>query len=181
MSTSLSSLVDNLPAIYKKECKGCEERRKIKSVCNFIGLKNNKLNYESKECKTRWLLPINGLIKKFPNLYQFCNGDINKFVLLLRKGVYPYEYMDSWKRFDETSLPDKKAFYIELYVEEITDKDYTHAQKVFEEFKLKKKVIIMTCMFKVIHFCLQMCLKTLETSALKYMNLIMLVFCLRLD
>ena len=51
MSTSLSSLVDNLPEIYKKECKGCEEKRKNKSVCNFIGLKNDKLNYECKECK----------------------------------------------------------------------------------------------------------------------------------
>ena len=87
MSTSLSSLVDNLSEIYKKECKGCEERRKIKSVCNFIGLKNNKLNYECKECKKRWLKPANGLIKKFPNINQCYNGDINKFILLLRKGV----------------------------------------------------------------------------------------------
>ena len=45
--------------------------------------------------------------------------------------------MDSWERFNETSLPDKKAFYSELYLEDITDKDYTHAQKVFEEFNLK--------------------------------------------
>ena len=43
-------------------------------------------------------------------MYQFCNGDTNKFVLLLRKDVHPYEYMDSWERFHETSLPDKKAF-----------------------------------------------------------------------
>ena len=50
MLNKLSDLVDNLSEIYKKECKGCEERRKIKSVCNFIGLKNNKLNYECKEC-----------------------------------------------------------------------------------------------------------------------------------
>ena len=50
----------------------------------------------------------NGLIKKFPTTYQFCNGDINEFVLLLRKGVYPHEYMDSWEGFDETSLLDKK-------------------------------------------------------------------------
>ena len=55
-------------------------------------------------------MPINGLIKRFPNIHHFCSGDINKFVLLLRKGVYPYEYMDSWKRFDETSLSDKKSF-----------------------------------------------------------------------
>ena len=57
--------------------------------------------------------------------------------MLLRKGIYPYEYMDSWEIFDETSLPDKKYFYSELYLEDITDKDYTHAQKVFREFKLK--------------------------------------------
>ena len=50
----------------------------------------------------RWLKSINGLIKNSPNIHQFCNEDINKFVLLLRKGVYPYEYIDSWKRFDDT-------------------------------------------------------------------------------
>ena len=44
--------------------------------------------------------------------------------------------MDSWERFDET-LPDKKAFYRELYLEVITDNDYVHAQKIFEEFNLK--------------------------------------------
>ena len=48
MSTSLLSLVDNLPEIYKKKCKRFEERRKIKSIRNFIGFKNNKLNYECK-------------------------------------------------------------------------------------------------------------------------------------
>ena len=67
-------------------------------------------------------------------MYQFCNGDLNKFVLLRRKGVYLYEYMDSWERFDETSLPDKKYFYSELNLEDISDSDYNHAQKVFEEF-----------------------------------------------
>ena len=41
----------------------------------------------------------------FSSIYQFCDGDLNKFVLLLRKGVYPYEYMDSWEKFDETTLP----------------------------------------------------------------------------
>ena len=70
------------------------------------------------------------LIEKFPNTYQFCNRDPNKFALLLRKGVYPYEYMDSWERFKEESLPDKKSFYSELNKEDVTDEDYTHAQKV---------------------------------------------------
>ena len=50
MSTSLSSLVDNFSEIYKKESKGSEKNRKIKSACNFIGLKtkSNKLNYQCK-------------------------------------------------------------------------------------------------------------------------------------
>ena len=45
--------------------------------------------------------------------------------------------MNTWERFSETVLPNKKAFYSELYLEDITDKYYTHAQKVFEEFQLK--------------------------------------------
>ena len=45
--------------------------------------------------------------------------------------------MDSWERSAETSLPDKKYFCSEFYLEDITDKDNTHAKKVFEEFKLK--------------------------------------------
>ena len=57
--------------------------------------------------------------------------------MLLRKSVYPYEYMDSRERFDDISLPDKKAFYSELYLEDSTGKDYAYAQKVFEELKLK--------------------------------------------
>ena len=66
--------------------------------------------------------------------HQFCNGDLNKFVLLLKKGVYPYEYMDSWERFNETSLPPKKYFYSKLILEDTSDKDYAHAQKVFNEY-----------------------------------------------
>ena len=51
MSTTLPSLVNNLPEIYEKECKGFQGKRKNKYVCNFIGLENDKLTYECKECK----------------------------------------------------------------------------------------------------------------------------------
>ena len=133
MSTSLSSLVDNLSEIYSKKCRD----KNCKSACDFIGLKNNRLCCKCKECKKEQLEPINELIKKFSNTHKFCNNDLNKFVLLLRKGVYPYEYMDSQERFNETTLSNKKAFYSELILEDITDKDQTRAQKVFEEFGLK--------------------------------------------
>ena len=69
------------------------------------------------------------LTERFSNKYQLCNKDPNKFALLLRKGVYPYEYMNSWKRFKEESLSDKVYFYSELNKGHITDEDYAHAQK----------------------------------------------------
>ena len=76
---------------------------------------NVKLSYNCKECrKEKQFKQINGLIKTFPNMYEFCNGNIDKFILLLRKGIYPYEYVDCWERFDESILPNKKTFYSEL-------------------------------------------------------------------
>ena len=75
-------------------------------------------------------------MKKFKNTYSFCNNDLNKFILLLRKGVYPYEYMDSWEKFNETSLPIKEDFYSHLNMEDIDDIDYRHGNNVFKSFKL---------------------------------------------
>ena len=68
-------------------------------------------------------------------MYSFCNNDLNKFILLLRKGVYPYEYMDSWEKFNETSLPSKEDFYSNLNMEDIDDIDYRHGNNVFKGFK----------------------------------------------
>ena len=110
------------------------ERNKIRSECEFISLKANRLNYKCKKCKDISAKSIDELIKKLPRTYKFCNGNLNKFVLLLRKGVYPYEYMDSQERFNETSLPPKESFYKELNLE---DKDYLHAQKVWNEFEIR--------------------------------------------
>ena len=54
--------------------------------------------------------------------------------LLLRKGVYPYEYINSWEKSDKTLLPNKEAFYNSLNLEDITDVDYRHAKRVFKNF-----------------------------------------------
>ena len=110
LKPSLSTLVHSISEINKKECKACMERKNIKSECDFIGIKGNQLSYKCKKCNKKWLKPVNELIKKFSSIYQFCNGDLNKFVLLLRKGVYPYEDMDSWEKFNETTLHLKKHF-----------------------------------------------------------------------
>ena len=73
---------------------------------------------------------IGGLIKKFLSVYQFCNGNLNKFILLLRRGVYLYEDVDNWKKFHEITLPSKEDFYSNLNLEDISNEDYEHAQKV---------------------------------------------------
>ena len=57
--------------------------------------------------------------------------------MFLRKGIYLYENMDSWKRFNETLLPDKEDFYSNLNMGKITDADYKHAKKVWKNFKIK--------------------------------------------
>ena len=57
--------------------------------------------------------------------------------LLKKKGVYPYSYMDSFKRFDETELPPIKKFRNELNNTEISDSEYQHAREVWDAFKIK--------------------------------------------
>ena len=79
----------------------------------------------------------NDLINRFAITYEFCNKDINKFILSLRKGVYPYEYMGSWERFDETSPLNKEDFYSSLNMKNITDIDYRHTKRVFIIFNNK--------------------------------------------
>ena len=68
-----------------------------------------------------------------------------------------------------------------LNLEDITDKDYEHAQKVWEVFEIKILASIMTYMFKAIHYCLQMYLRTLEICVLKCMSLILPSFYLHRD
>ena len=115
MPISLSELSDISGNFNSIECRSCAE------------------NNRCEECEKI----IEVLIKKFSSIYQFFNNDLNKFILLLRKGVYPYEDMDSWEKSDETTLTPKEAFYSNLNLEDISDEDYAHAQKVWDVFEIK--------------------------------------------
>ena len=128
MSTSLSNLVINLSeGFHNDRCIDC------KSYLEYITTKDEQLIFRCFRCKKNYERDFNKeLIPRFANIYAFCNGDLNKFILLLRKGFYPYKYMDSWEKFNETSLPDKEAFYSNLNMEDITDVDYKHAKTVFK-------------------------------------------------
>ena len=103
MSTSLSKLVKYLSEKnHSDKCTDC------KSKLDYISFKDTQLLFECSKRKKNYQKDFNKeLIKRYANTYRFYNEDINKFILLLRKGVYPCKFMDSWERFNETSLPDK--------------------------------------------------------------------------
>ena len=133
MSTSPSSLIDNfLEGFHCNKCIDC------KSSLDYMITRNDQLIFRCFDCKKNYRKDFNkDLINRFANTCEFCNKDINRFILLLRKGIYPYEYIDSWERFDKTSLPDKEAFYSSLNMEGIASLDYRHAKRVYKVFKLK--------------------------------------------
>ena len=108
MATSLSNLVENLTeGIHKTKCKDCDCFFKYDSV------KENSIKYKCLSCNKCYSNKIDDESKKrFKNTFKIPNNDINKFILLLRKGFYPYGCMDEWKNFNETSLPEKEELYI---------------------------------------------------------------------
>ena len=132
MSMPLSKLIDNLSeGIHNNKCADC------KSCLDYIQTKSEKLILKCFNCGQYYKKKFNKkLIKRFAITYEFCNKDLNKFILLLRKGVYPYEYMDNWERFNETLLPNKESFYSNLNMENIEDIDYGHGNNVFKILKL---------------------------------------------
>ena len=85
MSTSLSNLVSNLSGgVHNYKCTDC------KSYLDYMTTKDDQLIFRCFRCKKNYKKDFNKeLIHRFANIYEFCNGDLNKFILLLRKGVYP--------------------------------------------------------------------------------------------
>jgi len=73
---------------------------------------------------------------QFPITRQW-QGQKEKWEKLLRKGVYPYEYVTSLDKLEDTCLPPKAAFFSNLSNSDITDEDYQHAQNVWRTFQCK--------------------------------------------
>ena len=130
--SDISKLVDNLTeGIHNDKCNKCKS-----NLC-FVRAMNGKLIFECVDCGKEYEKRFNKeLLERFANTYEFCGNDLNKFLILLRKGVYPNEYMDGWDKFDEKALPRKGSFCSSLTMEDISETDYLHANNVFKKFDL---------------------------------------------
>ena len=132
MATSLSKLVDNLTNnIHNDKCIKC------KSNFCFVRAINEKFIFKCIDCEKEYEKEFNNeLIERFANTYKFCDNDLDKFIMLLRKGVYPYEYIDGCDKFNEKIIPGKDSFYSNLTLENISETDYAHANNVFKKFNI---------------------------------------------
>ena len=112
MTASLSNPVDNLTeGIRKIKCKGCD------CLLEYESVKENLIKYKCLSCDKDYSNKIDEELKN-----RFKNT-------LLRKGVYPYEYMDEWEKFNEATFVEKEEFCSRLNVEVITDADYIYAKR----------------------------------------------------
>ena len=137
MNFSLDSLVDNLSEINKKTPIRWEERNKNSQPCRFVKLDENRLLYKCLECQDISYKPLPPLIDKFPNTYRLIDNDNQKVILLLRKGDYPYEYIDDCQRFNDTKLPSIEDYYSNYHLKHISKKYYNHAKNVWNTFEIK--------------------------------------------
>ena len=78
----------------------------------------------------------NNLVRGSRKLFGFQDYSELQYDLLTRKGIYPYEYMSSWDKFEETQLTPKKAFYSNLNMTKVSEDDYERAQRVWKEFRI---------------------------------------------
>ena len=83
---------------------------------------------------------LDKLVSNLPNkAFKYTQNEFKneKFVLMKRKGIYPYDYMDSFDKFNNTKLPSKDEFYSTLNNEHINNEDYKHAKNVWKTFDIK--------------------------------------------
>ena len=143
LDTSLEKLVNNLFEIYTYD----EKVKKFVKEAESLDLK-----------------------KKFPNTYTISNNDDKKFLLLLRKSVYPYNYMDNWDKFNETEYPSIECFLNKLTQGNISQEDYNHGLNVWNTFSIRNIGKYHDLYVQLDTLQLADVYEILEINALKYIH-----------
>ena len=130
MASSLDSLTNNLVGVSRMVCGNCG------GSCEFTHVNEIYIAHgECRSCYSGYSKRRLNVLNDFANLRD--NHTDEQFRLLLRKGVYPYEYMSSWDKFEETKLPPKDKLYANLNISNVSKYYYEHAQKVWKVFGVK--------------------------------------------
>ena len=141
LSNPLNKLVNNLAG--KAEmigCKHCPRRGPKKAMIRHAKI-SHKSDYQTEYTHTK---KNSSLPQLFPNLHEYFEKKWKKlpdqdeaFQMLTRKLPYPYSYMDTFDKFEETRLPPRAAFFDDLAKKGISDNDYSFVQKLWTRFQLK--------------------------------------------
>ena len=87
----------------------------------YTSIEDGLIEYKYLRCNKNYPQKYNETLKEqFVNTYRFSNLDKNTIILLLQKGVYPYEYVNDWEKFNETSLLEKEEFYSHLNMDNVS-------------------------------------------------------------
>ena len=173
MASGLDKLGSNLYGTSGIQCDKCKGNMEL---INISGDYIASLGCE--RCRTKKTpkdLDKEALKKNFNHTSRFWGCD-EKFRLMIRKGVYPYEYMNGWKKFEETSLPPKDAFYSRFNMKGISDQDYEHAQQVWNTMEKKTLGCYHDTYLKTDVLLLADVFETFRNTCLKITNWIQHIF-----
>ena len=135
MSSGLEKLVENITKCGK--CDTCNPGKCLKKINNKDKIRQHKTSLPCGECMNCKNKDKSCINPNYNNLkYTAQVFEDQMLDLMARKGVYPYDYMDSFKKFKER-LPPKEEFYSILNNKHISAEDYKHAQNVWNTFNLK--------------------------------------------
>ena len=189
MASSLTNLFNNLSeGVHKIKCKSEHDDERCETCgirckyCNcffeYTIFNDDLIEYKCFCCNKNYQHKFDKKLKeRFFNTYKIFN---HENVFLLRKHIFLYEYMDDWAQFNETSLPAKEDFYINLNIEDFTDADHAHAKRICKDFEIKKlgeyhglyaksNTILLAdifgsfkCLLKYTNLILQICFQLLD-------------------
>ena len=163
MASSLDILASNLCGTSRIQCDKCKGNMELINISDdYIA------SLGCERCRTKKTKNLGEeVLKNFFNHTSRIWGCGEKFCLMIRKGVHPYEYMNGWEKFEQAGLPPKDAFYSRIYMKGISDQDCEHAQQVWNTMEkmtvgcyhntyLKTDVLLLADVFETF---LNTCLK----------------------